>query len=53
MEILFVRGNPVGGNVPLGRLEGELPGTHQSVQCVFELVFDVCIPRLRLEGLGP
>ena len=37
----------------LGRVEVYLPGTHQSMQGVFELVFDVCVPGLRLEGLGP
>jgi hypothetical protein len=53
MEILFVSSNQVGCNVMLGRVEIYLPGTHQLVQCVFELVFDVRVPGLRLEGLGP
>jgi hypothetical protein len=53
MEIRLIGGDPVGGDVPLRRVEGQLPRTDQSVQLVFQAVFDVRVPGPRLVGLGP
>ena len=51
--MLFVRRNPVGRNLMLGGRQINFAGADFGVQLVFQLVFDVSVPRLGPIRLRP
>ncbi len=53
VEILFVSGDPVGGDVMLGGRQVETSLTNHLVKMLFESVFDVGVPGGQRVGFGP